>query len=156
MAEGQKDIGTLVFKRQISGDLGKMHINAKLLPVLSQLDGKKSVQAVAKALNTDVAGLKPYLLQLYKLKLITPVTSQEGPSLPEKFFDTLEETLGNSIGPMGAVVMGDALQNMGTSRDAFPSNRGEELLENIAGLIDFPDMKADFLSVMRKELSKYK
>jgi hypothetical protein len=149
--ESQK-ISDLVFKANLKQDMGEFSLDMQMLKVLSDLDGIKSVAAVAQSLQMDLMEVKSILSRLYKLNLILQVPKIAGTTLKKDFFDALASGLGAAIGPMAKVVLRDTVKSMGEDPARFPRGRAAELVDRIAEKIVFPEKKSAFLAGIRSKL----
>jgi hypothetical protein len=141
----------VIFKRDISQDMGEISIDADMLKVLAEVDGIRDVAAIAKNTGLSIIQLRKVLKQLYQHKLILRVKA-EIPRADKSFFDFLETNLADVMGPMARVIIDDVVKEMGENRGFFPINRCEDLVKKIAAKLFVEDKKQVFLHVMEKKI----
>ncbi|MBS3809505.1 MAG: hypothetical protein KGY38_05060, partial [Desulfobacterales bacterium] len=86
------DISRMVLKRTVRADLGEVSLDSRMLQVLMELDGKKTIGEVAQSLNMSLKDLRSILSKLHNLKLCEPA-KENMPVLGKDFFDFLSAQL---------------------------------------------------------------
>lgn len=142
----------IIFKRNIGQDMGEISMDADMLKVLSVLDGSKDVAAVSRETQISPIELRKILQKLYNSKLILKA-KENIPRADRAFFDFLESTLADVMGPMARVIISDTINEMGETPGFFPVNRCSELVNNIASKFPMEDKKTIFLESMRGKLN---
>lgn len=145
MAAG--DISSLVFRRVIREDAGEISFDSKMLATFMELDGKKSLAAVARNTGQKMSALREAVAKLLRLKLIEPVTSAIS-FVDGDFFDRLKKELSLAIGPLAEIVMEDGAGDLGHDLSRFPSRRAAELVELLGREIKREDKRVVFLQNM--------
>ncbi len=145
------DISSLVFKRNIRKDMDNLSLTPLMLNVLVRLDGTKKAAVIARDLTITMAALKDALSHLHKFQLITRVETSV-PLLDEEFFKYLESLLASIVGPMAGVLIKDALNKLGVTRDKAPITRAAELIDRISAKIFIADKRQMFREAMVNRL----
>jgi hypothetical protein len=141
------DISALVFRRVMREDAGEISFDPKMLAVFMDLDGKKSLAAVAKNTGHTMGSLRESVGKLLRLKLIEPVAGAI--SLVDRdFLDRVNQELSLVIGPLAEIVMEDAAADLGHDLSRLPTRRAAELVELIAREIKREDKRAAFVQTM--------
>jgi hypothetical protein len=125
------EISFMVFRRVKKNDAGEFSLDGQMLSVLMELDGKKNVAAVAKAMSFNMSAMRKNVSRLLKLKLIEPVENAVS-NLDRDFFDFLKDQLSLAIGPIAEFVIEDAVGDLGHALSRFPSHRAAELVDLIS------------------------
>ncbi len=149
-------VAGLVFKQAIRGDLGKLSLDGQMLRVLVSFDGKKTLLQVAEQMNVEFAAIKLVVAKLVKLRIIERVDNPAGKGgvLDEGFIAFLISQLSVAIGPIGAIVVEDGLEDMGYSKGDFPVSRVAELVNLLAKEIQHEDKRIQFKQAMLKKLKE--
>ena len=153
MVEGKQtditegDISTLVFKRVMKENAGEITFDPKMLVVFMELDGKKSLAAVAKNTGQKMSTLREAVTKLLRLNLIEPVHS--GLSFVDgDFVDRLKKELSLVVGPLAEIVIEDAAADLGHDLSRFPTQRAAELVDLIGREIKREEKRVVFLRNM--------
>jgi hypothetical protein len=145
----------LIFKYSQKNIQGKWTFNGHILNVLYELDGKSTLSEISQKLKLNDNVIKKIITYLYKLKLIEPVNSEDknkNEPLNPNFFDFLYDEFTNVVGPVAALIIDEALDDMGLDKVYFPQNRVPELIENLTiDCADSPE-KVHFIKVMMKKI----
>jgi hypothetical protein len=153
MVEGKRidmragDISTLVFRRVMRQDAGEISFDPQMLATFMELDGEKSLAAVAKKTGQKMSSIREAVSKLLRLKLIEPVTSAIS-VLDSEFISYLQKELSLAIGPLAEIVIEDAAGDLGHDLPRFPSQRAAELVELIGREIKREDKRVVFTQNM--------
>ncbi len=145
------DISRMVLKRTVRADLGEISLDSRMLQVLMELDGKKTIGEVAQSLNMSLKDLRSILSKLNELKLCEPARDSM-PVLGKDFFDFLSAQLSRAMGPVADVVIEDEINDMGEDAKQFPEHRAAELVDLLARQILREERKVAFQQAMVKKL----
>lgn len=137
------EILTTVFKRVPKESMGEFSLDAHMLEILMELDGKKRPDAIAKKTGMKIGTLRDVLTRLLKLKLIEPVTDTI-PVLDKDFLDYLISELAIAIGPIAEILVEDAMSDLGHNAMRFPSHRAAELVDLLARQIEREEKRKEF------------
>jgi hypothetical protein len=153
MVEGKQtdttegDISILVFKRVMKKDAGEMTLDPKMLAAFMELDGKKSLAAVAKNTGLKMSALREAVTKLLRLNLVELV--QSGLSFVDgDFVDRLKKELSLVVGPLAEIVIEDAAADLGHDLSRFPTQRAAELVELIGREIKRENKRVVFVQNM--------
>lgn len=146
-------VAELVFKQAIRGDVGNLSLDGQMLSVLMAFDGKKNLDQIAQNLGMNLRDIQSIVAHLVKLNLIDRVeTAVE--AVDEDFVKFLISQLSHALGPLGAIVVEDEIEDMGFSSTTFPVPRVAELINILAQEIQREDKRIDFKQVMLKKLKE--
>ena len=85
---------------------------------------------------------------------LQPVTDYAGPTLNGTFFSEVEQELTRLMGPMATFVIGEQVAALGATREAFPLDKADLLVERLATEIGDEDKRAQFQQIALEVLSK--
>jgi DNA-binding MarR family transcriptional regulator len=139
-----------VLMKSLQLSAGDYNITADMLRLLMAVDGKKSLSAIIEELGMNPATFKKALATLWDLKLVEPVK----PLLDEKFFKALKRILIQLTGPMGELLVDDALDGMNLTSKIVPIERAVELINNISLGVPDPGLQDQFRNAAVKEIPK--
>lgn len=102
--------------------------------VITQIDGQKSVAAIAEILALSVPDAIAQFASLQDKGLITflAVDKSRDVLVPESFFLTMETELTTLIGPVAPLVVEDVFWSMEVDKEALQANRAAELIEAVS------------------------
>ena len=141
------DISTLVFRRVMREDAGEISFDSKMLATFMELDGKKSLAAVAKNTGQKMSAIREAVSKLLRLKLIEPAASAIS-VVDSDFLNRLKKELSLAIGPLAEIVMEDGAGDLGHDLSRFPSQKAAELVELIGREIKREDKRVVFVQNM--------
>jgi hypothetical protein len=124
--------------------------------VITQVDGKKNLQAIMDTLNLEEDRGLEIFYKLHQKDLIQIVVQQQTVEevAGEKFFEKLEEVLVKIIGPVAVYVINDVLWELNESRDKFLKDKIPFLIESISGEITDDQKRMDFQKEMLDLIKK--
>lgn len=137
--------------RSISGDQWK---------VLALCDGSKRVSDIAAALHWDIFKTSKTISLMIQDGLLerTGEMLEEQKPLQKKtvngnFFPFIENELKKLMGPIAPIIIDDIVSEAGESKESFPQEMVDKLLESI--IAEIPDMakRAQFTKVVHNTLS---
>ncbi len=141
------DISSIVFRRAVSIDSGKISLDRQMLNFLSKLDGKKNVGMISQTVDMDMSTIRSVIPKLIKLKLIE-VVKENIPTLDENFLNFLKDQLSLSTGPIALVMVEDAIRDIGHDTSAIPISRAAELIELVSRQILDTEKRTSFIQTM--------
>jgi hypothetical protein len=141
------DLSALVFKRVPAQNLGEFSLDGQMLSVLMEVDGTRSVGAIAQKLGMTLGAIRPVVSRLLALKLIE---AGEGSLsvLDAEFLDRLRSRLALAVGPIAEVLIEDAAGDLGYTPERFPTHRAAELVDLLARQIRREEKMAEFKQEM--------
>jgi hypothetical protein len=154
MAKKSEDISAIVFRRVERNDIGNFSIDNQMLSVLMALDGQKSLLAVSKKLHLSMDALREVTSKLIEMNLIEEAKAIIS-KLERDFFNFLNIQLSLAIGPLSAVLIEDAIQDLGHSINNFPSHRAAELVDLISREIQREDKRNIFKQKMLLKIKEF-
>ncbi|MFH0730361.1 MAG: hypothetical protein V2B19_28970 [Pseudomonadota bacterium] len=152
MAIKFEDISAVVFKRVEKSDLSNFSIDNHMLSLLMAVDGQKSLSAISKKLHFTMDTIREVITRLIEMKLIEEAKPSIS-KLGRDFFDFLNIQLSLAIGPLSAILIEDAIHDLGQSMNNFPNYRAAELVDLISRDIQREDKRNVF---KHKMLTKIK
>jgi hypothetical protein len=154
MAIKFEDISAVVFKRVEKKDIGNFSIDNQMLSVLMAVDGQKSLLAVSKKLHINLDTLRGVITKLIEMELIEEAKPSIS-KLGRDFFDFLNIQLSLAIGPLSAILIEDAIQDLGHSINNFPNYRAAELVDLISREIPREDKRNVFKHKMLTKIKEF-
>ena len=118
------------------------------------IDGVRTVGEIAEEDMYDPGHLKEQLRKLVQLGLIAPAKDKK--SVGKPVFRFLSQLLSDQLGPMGDVVLDDAIMGLGYNRASFPSNRLPKLIDLLALEVGDPVKANQFKRMVAQELKTVK
>ena len=149
------EILTTVFKRVTRESMGEFSLDAKMLRVLMELDGKKKPDAIAEKAGMKIGMVREVILRLLKLDLVEPVEDAI-PILSKGFMEYLITQLALAIGPIAEILVEDAMSDLGHNGLRFPSHRAAELVDLLSRQIEREEKRKEFKHNLVKKLREKK
>ncbi len=122
-----------------------------MLNVLISLDGKKTLEQVARQAGLNLVDIRPIIAKLAKLKLIGRV-KEKVDIVDQDFINYLISGLSVALGPLGEIVVEDGLEDLGFTKSTFPQKRCAELVNLLAHEIQREDKRIQFKQIMLKKI----
>jgi len=118
--------------------------------VITQVDGKKSIEQIAKTLSMSHEEAINLFIGLYEKELIVLFSTDktEVSQVDEAFFETLEKELTGIVGPVAPFLIEDALAEMDGTKNSFLSDRVTDLVELISDEISDNGKRIKFQAAM--------
>jgi hypothetical protein len=137
------DFAAMVYRRLHRDDLGEFAMDSRMLTVLMDLNGQRSLAQIAQSRGISVQALKAVVARLLDLKLIAPVQTATA-RLDADFIAFLQAEMSNAVGPIAEILMEDAAYDLGHDLSEFPANQVAELVDYLAREIQRPDKAIAF------------
>ncbi len=135
----------------VSGKIpGEISLNSMEWAVITQIDGERSIEEIAKKLTFSI----PEAVQIFDALLnkgLIEVSGQketEIKTVPPSFFNKLEKILTEFIGPVATYVINDTLLELDAKRSDYPSAMVPELIELLSDEISDEKKKIQFQKKM--------
>lgn len=141
------NFSALVFKGLVKGNLDEFSIDTQMLKVLMQLDGKKNLASVSRAINMDMKMLREVLTRLYSANLIEKV-EKFIPMLNKEFFNFLAVQLSLALGPIAEFLIEEEIHEFGDDPAKVPKRRAAELVNLLARQIPRKEKRVAFQQAM--------
>ena len=149
------DISKLILRRTVRADMGEVSLDSRMLHVLMELDGKKTLGQISQSLDMNMRTLRETVNQIFQMRLCE-AAADSMPVLDQRFMDDLSAELSNAMGPIADVVIEDEIVDMGESLERFPAHRAAELVDVLARQILREERKVVFQQAMVKRLRAIK
>ena len=101
----------------------------------------------------NLPALRDVVSRLAKLGLIESIAAAV-PSIDKDFFDFLNAQLSLAIGPIAAVIIEDAVADLGYDLGRFPCHQAAELVDMLSREIQREDKKSAFKMNMVKKIKE--
>ena len=137
------DFSALVFKGLVKDNLGEFSIDTQMLKVLAQLDGRKNLASVSRAINMDMKILQEVLTRLYSVNLIAKV-DKSVPMLNKEFFNFLVAQLSFALGPIAEFLIEEEIREFGDDPAKVSRRRAAELVNLLARQIPRKEKRVAF------------
>lgn len=137
------DLAAMVYRRLQRNDLGEFAMDSRMLTVLMDLDGERSLGQIAQSRGISVQALKGVVARLLDLRLIAPVEAT-ATKLDADFITFLHTQLSQAVGPIAEILLEDAVYDLGHEMDRFPANQVAELVDYLAREIQRQDKAIAF------------
>ena len=141
------DFSALVFKGLVKDNLDEFSIDTQMLKVLTQLDGRKNLASVSRAINMDMKILQEVLTRLYSVNLIEKV-DKSVPMLNKEFINFLVAQLSFALGPIAEISIEEEIHEFGGDPGKVPRRRAAELVNLLARQIPRKEKRVAFQQAM--------
>jgi hypothetical protein len=145
------DISNMVFSPVSSENLGDVSLDGQMLKLLVELDGKRSLGAVAQALDMNLATARTVITKLLELNLAIK-TERLPPLLDREFVNFLKTQLNQATGPISEVLLEDVVDEMGMELAMIPVHRATELVDLLSRQIPREENALAFKEAMVKKI----
>ena len=133
------------------GDFAEFSLDSRMLSILVELDGKKSLAAVAQKTGLNRGTLKGLISKLLRIRLIEPVEDAVS-MLDSEFFEYLDTQLCLAIGPIAGILIEEAVVDLGHGLAQFPIQRAAELVDTLARQIRRKEKRFSFQKAMVQKI----
>lgn len=137
------EFSAMVFKRVVRDDLGNFSLDARMLAVFMELDGKTPIGEVGRRAGLNMSTMREVIPKLLQLKLVAKV-EKKGSTLDKDFLDYLFAELSLAVGPIAEVLIEDEIKALGFQLSRFPAHHIAELVNSLARSIRREEKKAVF------------
>lgn len=147
------EISFMKYRRVAREGMGEVSLDGRMLGVLLELDGSRTVAEVAARLSLSPGAARSVISRLLKLDLIEPV--EEAVSvLDGDFFDYLRAQLSAAIGPLAEILIEEAAEDLGHSLTRFPGYGAAELVDLLSREIRREDKRNTFKRNMVEKIKE--
>jgi hypothetical protein len=150
MAAVSRDLSERVFKRTNYKMEGEFSLDGQMLSALMELDGKKTIGAIADRMGLDMNAMGGLVSRLLEIKLIEPV-GETVATVNGGFCDYLRGQLSIAVGPIAAILIEDGVNDIGHTLSRFPRKNAAELVELLSRDIQREDKR----NLFKKNMLKY-
>jgi hypothetical protein len=137
------DLAAMVYRRLQRDDLGEFAMDSRMLTVLMDLDGQRSLGQIAQSRGISAQALEAVVARLLDLRLIAPVEAVAA-KLDADFVTFLKAQLSQAVGPIAEILLEDAVYDLGHDLDRFPAGQVAELVDYLAREIQRQDKAIAF------------
>lgn len=142
------------FKKATLHTNGDVTLTAKQFHLLALIDENKEIGLIARESGMDITEFKEYLVKLYEMGLIIPVTKKTIQRYSVDFFQAITTSLTYYVGPVAKIIMTDILSDMNIEDKKIPVDDLEKLIFKIMDEISDPNQKIEFNNEVEKILSR--
>jgi predicted transcriptional regulator len=146
-------ISHMVFRRISPVNRGTFSLEGQTLSVLMELDGTKTLAAVAKDLGLNIAAMREVVSRLLQLGLIEQ-TDDAVSKVDQEFMAYLSSQLAIAVGPIASILIEDAARDLGQTLLHFPSHRAAELVDILAREIQREEKRVAFKQNMVMKINE--
>lgn len=147
MQPSPSEMAHMVFKHAIPNELSQFECSSHMLTVLVHLDGQSNLAAVSKKAGLSIKDAVNSVNQLLAIKIIE-ASSNGGAYLSKDFVNYLTKQLSVAVGPIGKILIEDAVADLGYTIDTFPAFKAADLVEMLAKDIKREDKRISFKQQM--------
>lgn len=148
------ELANMVFQRVTRNDSGEFSMDSRMLTLLMEIDGKRSLGEIALKKRLQIKDLKTTLSRLLQLKLIMPVQPALS-TIDQDFLNFLRLQLSQAVGPIAEILIEDAIADLGHNLSNFPTNQVAELVDLLSKEIQREDkamiFKQNIVSKIRQK-----
>jgi hypothetical protein len=145
----------LIFKRTEHKDITRYKIDIRLKNVYWAIDGVRTLGDIASEGMYEPKALLDMIEKLVDLGFVI-IAQGNSETMDRGFFDFLTDLLAKEIGPMGEIVLEDALGNLGFGINNFPDSSLPKLIDRLALEIGDARKAAVFKNTIAAELKRRK
>jgi hypothetical protein len=135
----------------IRNDPGEFTLDGRMFRIIREIDGKKTIGAIAKATGTDAESMRQIIRALLEREVIAPADGVIE-RVKEEFFAYLTNQLCLAIGPMAEVLIDDALEGIGLNRDRFQMHQARDLVQILTQKIPREEKRSVFKQNLTKRI----
>lgn len=146
-----------VFALSADGMVGAVSLQPGEWRVLSHVNGSTSVGEIAGLLGQDELAVSKVLSGLMNAGLLEvggKLQVTPGASINPGFFSQLDKEFVDIMGPLGPMIIDEAVAGLGERREAFPRAKVAALVECVSAEISASDQRAHFQQAMLDLLKK--
>jgi DNA-binding MarR family transcriptional regulator len=149
----------VMFRIAMQGGTEDMSIHGDQWKVLALCNGSNRVSEIADSLNWDIFKTSKTIFQMVQgglLERAGELLEEQKPvqrrSVNGSFFPLVENELKKLMGPIAPIIIDDIIAEIGESKESFPQEMVDKLLESIVA--EIPDMakRAEFNKVIHNAL----
>lgn len=141
----------LATKVMTEGDQ-KIAMTLRALQLLRHLDGASPLAEVAARAGLTLTDALQAAEELFQQGLVQPPTAR---TAPEGFVRELTRLVVDLMGPMGEIIVEDALYDLGASPEALPVTSVSDLLRELRGQLRRTDWQQAFARDARQLAQRY-
>jgi hypothetical protein len=120
--------------------------------VITHINGQRTITDIAASMGRDDFAVGKVIYRLVAAKLVEVHTDAPvivaRPTTSQAFFRALTQATASAVGPLASIIVEDAIEDLGASKDAFPRELVSSLVERVAGEIRETDKRMQFQQTM--------
>jgi hypothetical protein len=147
----QSKIGARVYKPIFPSSFMEFKCNSNMLAVLLHLDGKSDLAAISQKISMPLQTVVETITHLLNLKLVASANNGAG-ILDETFAQHILTQLAVAVGPLAEVLIDDAMQDLGYTRESFPLVKVPDLVLALSKEIQREDKRRVFQQKMMERI----
>lgn len=141
----------LVLQKSANRDPAEYEIDIGLKNVYWTVDGVRSLSDIAAEGHYELQGLVQQVRQLLELGLFV-VAHDKSAAIDQAFFDFLSDLLARELGPMGEIILEDAVRKFGCEKARFPASKLPKLIDGLAGEMGDANKESIFKDMVSAEI----
>ncbi|MBC8183540.1 DUF4388 domain-containing protein [candidate division KSB1 bacterium] len=148
----------IVFLLSKKSSVSAINLKPEEWKILAQINGNRSVKEIVAETGKDELEVAKVIFQLHSVGLLEKAEKADksaSVSVDESFFSEIEKELSKAIGPMASIIIDEAIEDIGQTRNAFPNDKIADLVERVSGEIENEDDKLKFTQIMIESLKKF-
>lgn len=147
-------LGPVIFKLSDRHVAGEIKLKPEEWRVIAQMNGARSVAEIAGEIGMEISAVESIAQAMHQAGVLQVVPPPPPPSADPAFFDQLTRELTRVMGPLAAVIVEDELDELGVTRDQFPRDRVQDLVERVSQAIRDETKRNKFQQVMLEIIRK--
>jgi len=127
--------------------------------VITHINGQRTIADIAAAMGRDDFAVGKVVYRLMAAKLVevhtdAPVVVAKA-TTSQAFFRALTGATAAAVGPLASIIIDDAVEDLGSTRDSFPRELVSSLVERVASEIRETDQRVHFQQTMLTALRQF-
>jgi hypothetical protein len=148
------NFNSILRRREFAAQTGAIQIPANAIPLLAAMDGERSLGALAQVLGVNIDALIVMAHELLHLNLAEAESLKV--RVPEAFVEELVQITVRVIGPVGEILVDDALENLNLNAKALSPEVVPILLREVNNQLKNDQQRLAFQTASRTLRSKYR
>lgn len=147
-----EQLSSLYLKKNVkSSRAGEFTLDGNMMHILFAVKEDKPASSITEETGMDPRLVAQLLSKLLEFGLVEKIESKVR-YLGGDFFLALEANLKKAIGPMAVILIDEAIEESGLSRDAMLIEQGAAVIRNIASEISDNAYRQSFIKIMAEYL----
>ncbi|HVN97753.1 MAG TPA: DUF4388 domain-containing protein [Syntrophorhabdaceae bacterium] len=144
-----------VYRLSLGDGSEEKHIKAIQWSILALCDGTRAVSEVAAGLKLHIFETSQIMYKMVQDGLLEKASEKDmaetvktRPTVQGDFFVVFQTELTRIIGPLAPIIIDEALEDFGESKDAFPQDRLHLFVESVGGQIADTSKRTSFVRLV--------
>ncbi|MCI0513216.1 DUF4388 domain-containing protein [candidate division KSB1 bacterium] len=145
----------IILGLSLRSSMEKINLESEEWQILAYVNGSRNITEIVELTAKDEFTIAKILYQLYTKGLVEKIEKPVKPGaavINEAFFTKIETELTKAIGPMAAILIEEAIMDLGETRSAFPNEKIAVLVEKVSNEITDSDKMLQFSKTMIESL----